>query len=78
MEYLCLHAFHHLLRRHEVLLDHIYFVYTGQLATFKTDGELTRFKLRDSIELQTFEAFAFEWDGSDLCQENRTEFEDDT
>ena len=34
--------------------------------------------LRDSIELQTFEAFAFEWDGSDLCQENRTEFEDDT
>ena len=41
-------------------------------------GELTRFVLRDSIELQTFEAFAFEWDGSDLCQENRPEFEDDT
>ena len=78
VEDLCRHAFHHLLRRHEVLLDHIYFVYSGQLANFKTDGELTRFVLRDSIELQTFEAFAFEWDGSDLCQENRTEFEDAT
>ena len=31
-----------------------------------------------SMDPQTFQAFASEWDGSDLCQENKTEFEDDT
>ena len=48
MEDLCRHAFHHLLRRHEVLLDHIYFIHKGQLANFKIEGEYTIYNIRAS------------------------------
>ena len=75
---LCRQAFYHLLGRHEVLLDTVYFVHTGELTKLKPDGQYSRFVLRDNIELQTFDVFAFNWDGTDLCQQNSTDVEDDT
>ena len=74
---LCRQTFHHLLRRHGVLLEHVYFIHSNELVKFKSDGECTRFLLRDSIELQTFQSFAYTWDGTNLCKENKTDFEDD-
>ena len=78
VDVLCRRVFHYILRRHEVLLAHVYFVHTDELVKFKPDGSYSRFALRDSIELKTFQSFAFQWDGTDLCQENITDYEDDT
>ena len=74
---LCRRVFHYILRRHEMLLDHIYFVHSDALVNFKTDGYYSRFAFRDNIELKTFQSLAFQWDGTELCHENIIDGDDD-
>ena len=53
----CRRVFHFILRRHDVLLEHAYFIYTDALASYKTGESFSRFAFRDSIDRPPSETY---------------------
>ena len=79
--YLCEQVFYLLKRKHQLIAKNVYFVTEKDLQPYKSNGQYTRFSLRDDIALERFSNIVDEWSSAYLLElidesvDNETEYE---